>query len=131
MGRLEEDGFLPVQSKVPHIFATHDFASVKDPEEQFVEAYDLPDWRPHHLPHNDFETPSEATASEPPSPRELALQTPVPDTPPGSPRQGVLGRVTRAGFQIVGEGGQQLAQYMGTSLQNNLCLLYTSPSPRD
>ena len=89
MGRLKEDGFLPVQSKVPHIFATHDFASVKDPEEQFVEAYDLPDWRPHHLPHNDFETthhlphndfetPSEATASAPPSPRELALQTPVP-----------------------------------------------------
>jgi len=120
MGRLEEDGFLPMQSKVPHIFATHDFASVKDPEEEFVEGFDLSDWRPHHLPHNDFETPSEATASEPPSPRELALQTPVPDTPPGSPRQGALGRVARAGFQIVGEGGQQLAQYMGTSLQNNL-----------
>jgi len=120
MGRLEEDGFLPVQSKVPHIFATHDFASVKDPEEEFVEGFDLSDWRPHHLPHSGFETPSEATVSEPPSPRELALQTPVPDTPPGSPRQGALGRVARAGFQIVGEGGQHLAQYMGTSLQNNL-----------
>ena len=122
MERLQNAGLLPGQSNIHHAFATHQFETHADPEQAFVDAFD----RPQHLPHNGYETPSEATVSPPTSPRtnqQLAIDTPIPASPPGSPRESVLaplGRVARAGFHVAAETGMQVAQYAGTSLKKNV-----------
>jgi len=109
MDRLQKGGLVPLSANPMPRFAQpvqNAFTAHLDREDQFVEAYD----RPQDLPKTGYETPSEATLSPISSPRELAIPE------PSSSSLEPLGRVARAGFELVGHAGN----YAGTSLKHNL-----------